>query len=573
MIRLLLLAAVAVAALPLPSGAEKPTTAIRLDQAGYLPEGAKIAFVLASPSSSSASAFTVNDAKSGATVYQGQLTAPIEDTASGDQVRTADFSALHQTGNFYLRVPDVGRSWSFTISPDVFRNVYRLTMRGFYVQRCGTHVDLAPEFPEYHHDACHLVGGMDKSTGVEVPHVSAKGWHDAGDYGRYVVNSGISTGSLLWAWELFHDNIEKVDLHLPESGRGVPDLLSEVRWNLDWMISMQASDGGVFHKQTSARFSGFVMPEKDQMTSLVIGTGAEPFKSSCSTADFAAVAAIASRAFQPYDQSYSKLTAEVAESAWKWLDANPNVVFHNPPGITTGEYGDEHCQDEHLWASAELARTTHKDVYKRYFLDHYSEFLNGIRGDAPPEWANVGDLALWSYVLGGATDDAAKQIRERSLAAAKDIAQRTLSNPYRISLEPKDFIWGSNGVAMNYSLQLLVANQMQADPSFVQAAQDNLHYVLGRNTFSLSWVTHIGDNAFQHPHHRLSGADGVDAPWPGLMSGGPNPGRQDPVMRHVVDPKSPPARAYIDNMGAYACNEIAINWNAPLVFVAAALTH
>lgn len=506
-------------------------------------------------------------------MFAGRLSPPEFDKASGDNLCSADFSAFHQSGTFYLEVPQVGRSWTFTVAPDVYRSVYVIAMRGFYAQRCGTAVDMGPDFPQYKHAPCHLNGAYDKSSGKEGPHISAKGWHDAGDYGRYVVNSGISTGSLLWAWELFKGNIGKLSLHIPESGNGTPDILDEVRWNLDWMLSMQDTDGGVFHKQTSARFAPFIMPGKDKSTSLVIGTGAEPYKSSCATGDVAAVSAIASRAFRSYDRAYADQTLQAAERAWKWLDKNPDVTFHNPPGITTGDYGDSHCDDERLWAAAELARTTHKGVYKNYFLQHYSDFIAGISADAPPSWSNVGDMALWTYVLDGETDTAATEIRQHSLDAARQISQRSAADPYHISLRQSDYIWGSNGVAMNYGLQLLVANQFDADPVFVVAAEDDLHYVLGRNTFSLCWLTHVGEHSFQHPHHRPSAADGIDAPWPGLMSGGPNAGRQDAVMQKMVSPDVPPARCYVDETGAYACNEVAINWNAPLVFVLAALTR
>jgi endoglucanase len=553
---------------------ERPTTAIRVDQAGYPSKASKVALVAVSASSNNAPvSFVLKNGTTGATVFQGQLAPPVTDPDSGDMVRAADFSKFGDNGRFYLQAAGIGRSWTFRIAPDVYRPVYFLSMRAFYGQRCGTAVDLAPDFPEYKHALCHRDGAYDSSAGKQGRHGSDKGWHDAGDYGRYVVNGGISTGTLLWAWELFHVNIEKVTLHIPESGNGTPDILSEIRWNLDWILSMQDSDGGVFHKQTRAHFSGFVMPEQDTLPSLVIGTGNAPFKGSCATADLAAVSAIAARAFRPYDAHYADRALGAAEKAWAWLVQNPNVTFRNPPGIATGEYGDAHCEDEHLWAAAELARTTHSDVYKQYFLQHYREFIGGVRADKPPTWSDVADLALWTYVLAGFTDEPAREIRSQSLDAAHQIAERTQANPYHVSLRSADYIWGSNAVALNYSLQLLIANQFQPERAFVEAATDNLHYVLGCNTFSLSWITHVGENAFQHPHHRPSGADGIDAPWPGLMSGGPNAKRQDPVMRRTVDLGTPPARAYIDETQAYSCNEVAINWNAPLVFVLASFAY
>jgi endoglucanase len=173
-----------------------------------------------------------------------------------------------------------------------------------------------------------------------------------------VVNSGISTGTLLWTWEIFGDRLKQVKLNIPESGNGTPDILNEIRWNLDWMLSMQDDDGGVWHKQTSERFCDFILPEKDTLISYVIGTGKEPYKSSCATGDFAAVMAIAARAYRPFDAAYAEKCLRAARQAWNWLEKYPDVTFRNPPGVSTGGYGDGDCADEHLWAAAELWRTT-----------------------------------------------------------------------------------------------------------------------------------------------------------------------------------------------------------------------
>jgi len=180
----------------------------------------------------------------------------------------------------------------------------------------------------------------------------------------------------------------------------------------------------------------------------------------------------------------------------------------------------------------------------------------------------VAALALWTYVLAKNGDPTAtEKIREAALAAADKIVTRTGSSHYRNSMTTADYVWGSNGVAANYGVQLLVANAIEQHPAYQQAALENLHYLLGRNTFSLSWVTQLGENPFRHPHHRPSGADTNPEPWPGLLSGGPNQSRQDAAMRRL--PNLPPARMYTDEQESYASNEIAINWNAPLVFLLA----
>ena len=145
--------------------------------------------------------------------------------------------------------------------------------------------------------------------------------------------------------------------------------------------------------------------------------------------------------------------------------------------------------------------------------------------------------------------------------------ERTASDGYRVSLAWKDYVWGSNAVAANYAMELLMADRVRHDPRYVDAALDNLHYLLGRNGLGRSFVTQVGANAVLNPHHRPSAADNNVLPWPGLLSGGPNGRRQDPAMRKL--PELPPAKMFLDEQASYATNEVAINWNAPLVFVLA----
>ncbi len=544
--------------------AAAPTTEIKVDQVGYLPHSTKLAMIA---SHTLARDFFVRRASNDSTAFHGKLAEPVSDADSGDLIQEADFSKLDKPGKYYLEVPGVGRSWNFAIGPNVFSRAFYLAMRSYYGQRCGTAVDMGPEFPGFKHAACHLEGAYHTSSGKTGQHTSAKGWHDAGDYGRYVVNSGISTGTLLWTWELFGDRIKQMKLDIPESGNGTPDILNEIRWNLDWMLSMQDDDGGVWHKQTSERFCAFIPPEKDTLVSYVIGIGKEPFKSSCATGDFAAVMAIAARVYRPFDAAYADKCLRVARQAWEWIEKHSDVEFRNPRGVSTGEYGDSDCSDEHLWAAAELWRATGDAGYERYFLEHFGAHRKAIGPSRPPSWQDVAALALWTYALGhGKNADAVAAITQDSVNAAGQIAERAAHHPYRISLRAADYVWGSNGVAANYGLQLLVASVLKPNPRFVEAALDNLHYLLGRNTFSLSWVTHLGENPFSHPHHRPSA--GLPEPWPGLLSGGPNRGRQDAAMRKLPD--GPPAKMYLDEQASYASNEVAINWNAPLVFVLAA---
>jgi len=547
-------------------GAESAGTAIKVDQVGYPQDGPKVVLV-----GVEAETFEIRRSDDNTVAFRGQLSPPQADPDSGDRVQAADFSRLRKPGTYYVEVPGAGRSWNFAVGKDIFAHTYYLAMRGFYGQRCGTAVDLGPEFPGYFHPICHQHGEFHPSSGAQGTRDNLGGWHDAGDYGRYVVNSGIATGTLLWTWEIFAKKIRDISLKIPESGNGTPDILNEARWNLEWMLKMQDADGGVWHKQTSEHFPGFVSPEEDTLPSQVIGAGTTPYKSTCATADLAAVAAIAARVYQPFDAKFAAQALEASKRAWAWAEQHPEVLFKNPAGVSTGEYGDANCKDERLWAAAELWRTTGEAAYNDFFVKEYAAFLPSL--DSPPaeNWSQVAPMGLWSYALGkrhGSDKKAIEAIRARTVAAARAVVERTRANPYRTSMTAKDYVWGSNGVAASYGVYLLMANALHKDREFVEAARDNLHYLLGRNTFSLSWVTQVGEHAYLHPHHRPSG-DGKHAlPWPGLLSGGPNAGRQDDVLKALAA-DLPPAKIYADQLASYASNEIAINWQASLVFLLA----
>jgi endoglucanase len=551
------------------AAADTPTLQIKVDQAGYLPNAPKIAMVTAQ-----AERFVVKRVADNKPVLEGKLAAAAVDADSGDRIQTADFSGLKKAGAYYLEVPGVGRSWPFSIGPGVYSRAYYLAMRAFYGQRCGTAVDLGPEFPGYSYPACHLKALFHPSSGRQGPSRNKGGWHDAGDYGRYVVNSGITTGTLLWTWEMFGGKVKGISLKIPESGRKTPDILSEIRWNLEWMLSMQDEDGGVWHKQTSQRFCGMIMPDKDDQPSEIIGTGQAPFKSTCATADLAAVAAIAARVYEPYDSQFAARCLRAARQGFAWTERYPNVTYlSNPPGVFTGGYGDKNCGDERLWAAAELWRTTGDAAYHRYFLDHYQEFRESLRAPDKETWLALAPFAWWTYAMARRKDadpKATADIRETSLTFARQIAERTRKNGYQVSLLAQDYFWGSNGLVGNYAVQLLATNAIAPDPSLVEAANDNLHYLLGRNTFSLSWVTRLGANPYRHPHHRPSAGDQNAEPWPGLLSGGPNAARQDALLAKLPA-GLPPAKVYVDEEGSFASNEIAINWQAALVFVLAGL--
>jgi len=544
-----------------------PAPRVRVDQVGYPLGRFNLAIVTGQTDATDAS---IRERASGRVVLTVPLGPAMTDPQSGDIVRRVDVSAVSARGYYVVDVPGVGGSDPFRLDRDVYARPLYLAMRSFYGQRCGTRVDLGADYPGFVHEACHVTdAAYHASTGRTGRIRATRGWHDAGDYGKYIVNSGISTGQLLWAWEWYPQVFRSLDLDIPESSNTTPDILDEIRWNLEWMLTMQDTDGGVFPKLTSERFGSFVMPEKDDGgLRYIIGTGSAPFKSSCATADFAAVMAIAGRVYREFDGTFAGTALAAARRASTWVEAHPDVLFKNSEGVSTGEYGDSSCSDERLWAAAELFRTTGDTQYDATVRTLAPTFH--VTADQPPSWANVAAMGLWAYALapkGGGDAALQQRIRDETLRAGQAVAERTEANGWRHALNARDFVWGSNGVVANYGVLLLAADRVERHSAFTGAALDQLHYLLGRNTFGTSWLTGVGARPFMHPHHRPSGADKNEDPWPGLLSGGPLAKPADETMAKLG--AYPPARGWVDAEAAYSANEVAINWNAPLVLLLA----
>jgi endoglucanase len=536
------------------------TPAIYLNQVGYPPSAQKIASVANRAADGPQTFHVVNEA--GAAVFSGTLTSAQLDAASGDHIAQADFSGVTTPGTYTLVVGEL-RSDPIVIAPDVYKHALYLSTRMFYGQRCGCAVDLGDG---YKHPICHTDGAYHASSGRSGKAKHLGGWHDAGDYGRYVVNSGISTSTLLYAFDLYPDTLRNFSLDIPPHHRHLPDILAEVRWNLDWMLSLQdPHDGGVWHKQTSEHFCAFIMPQDDKLTSYIIGSGHAPYKTTAATADLAATAALASRIYRPFDSRYADHCLKVADKAFTWAVANPNQPFENPAGVSTGGYGDSQLTDELLWAAAELFRATGDLRYEVQFLADFS--AEAVRLHiSEPGWGNLFSLGCFAYAQTPTAQPLVVDLIRKAFTQAADaLVAASGTNGYANTLGFRDYGWGSNGACANQSVLLYLADLLAPNPAYLPAALSNLHYLLGRNCHGVSWVTQLGVRPFMHPHHRPSAADGIVAPWPGMLSGGPNRHPGDAAARTL--PQMPPMRMWLDNEGAYSMNEIAINWNAPLVFL------
>jgi endoglucanase len=546
---------------------------VRLNQVGFYPKGTKIAVVLADKP------FKFMILKgSKEQVFAGNLKASTQPDLSGRLTYIANFSALQAPGHYTLAIPELGASYPIEIKPGIHTEAATAAIKAFYYQRAS--VKLPQQYagkwarPIGHPDdkvLIHPSAATEKRPAGTVVS-SPRGWYDAGDYNKYVVNSGISMGTLLSLYEDFPHYMQTVRLNIPESTNQVPDVLDETLWNLRWMLTMQdPNDGGVYHKLTNAAFDGMVMPDKATTPRYVVQKG------TAATLDFAAVMAQASRVYKAYDKQLPGLSdscLKAATRAWQWALANPNVAYNQDamntrfkPEVSTGAYGDQHLEDEFIWAAAELYVTTLNDAYIK------QADLKAVRFNVP-SWAQVSTLGYYSLLrnrnkLTPTGKALIPQLQSKFIAFADDLMKGWSTSAYQTVMgkTAKDFNWGSNSNAANQGIALLQAYLLTGKNEYADAALSNLDYLLGRNATGYCYESGFGRKPIMHPHHRPSIADGIAEPVPGLLSGGPNPGRQDKVEL----PSLVPNQAFVDNDQAYAVNEIAINWNAPFAYLISAI--
>ena len=561
---------------PLIMTAQEAANRIRLNQIGFYPDAPKIAVI----TDYNNSEFLIKSATSGEIVFKSKLSAPHKSEFSPKVTRIADFSVVTKPGIYKLNLPGQGDSYTFEIKPKIFCNLTKALIKGFYFQRMST-----PLLPEYAGKWSRAAGHPDNKVIVHPAAASPnrpagtiiscpRGWYDAGDYNKYIVNSGITMGTLLSLYEDFPACFDTLKINIPESGNGAPDLLNEIVWNLRWMLTMQdPSDGGVYNKVTNAGFDGFVMPSVATTPRYVVPKG------TAATLDFAAVMAQAGRIFSNFKKVFPGLSdscMKSADKAWTWAVKNPKMAYDQnlmnkefKPVINTGGYGDSDFSDEFIWAAAELYISTGKESY----YTAYPMFPDTLM--PLPSWNNVRLLGYYTLARfeKKLTNSAKKDfyaLKERILRTADKMTEGVTDRAYMtiIGKSARDFIWGSNSVATNEGILLIQAYKLSKDRKYLDYALTNLDYILGRNATGYSFVTGYGHKTPMFPHHRLSEADGIADPVPGLIVGGPNPGQQDGCKTY---PSNIPDESYTDSVCSYASNEIAINWNAPAAYLAGAL--
>ena len=562
MVKKLLLSSAALALVACVSA--KSDVAIRLNQVGYFPNEEKVVVI---EGINPAGKIQVRN-RQGKTVLKPRNIRQAQ-SPWGDKTRyVVDISDLKKEGDYEVCV--AGAKAPLRIARHALHDISVASLKLFYLIRSGVPIESQYAGPYArplgHADTQVLVhpsaASESRPEGTVIS--SPLGWYDAGDYNKYVVNSAFSIGLMLSVYEENKAYFDRLQTNIPESKNQTADFLDEMMFNMLWLLTMQdPDDGGVYHKLTTPNFEGFVMPKDCHQPRYVVA------KSVTATLDFAAVMAQMARLMKGNADypDFSAKAAEAAERAYLWALVHPDAFYRQAdmnkqfqPAVNTGEYGDGNATDERFWAATELYKLTGKTVYKQDALRLMpSDFL-------VPSWGNVSGLGMLSWLSAGdavQADKVRQALQACCDAYVKDTDQSCFQAPY--GNHAHDFGWGHlSERCCGMGIALLFADQYVAKGKYRRYALENIDCLLGRNALGYCYVTGFGQKSPMHPHHRPSAADGIDAPFPGMLVGGPNPGQQDKGS-NLVYPSSLPDESYVDHADSYASNEIAINWNAALV--------
>ena len=527
---------------------------INLNQVGYLNEARKVAIF----SGHHGDYFNVKSIDTDEIVATYPLSEMFESKYTDEYVARGDFSSFDLDGEYYLESSMGMKSYPFFIGETVYNDVLTNAIRFFTAQRCG--IEIAEEInSSMQHQKCH-----DKDakmiTSAEMIDVSG-GWHDAGDYGRYVETAVKALSDLLISYIItpnsFNDQTNRI-----EENDGVPDVLDEARYELEWLLKMQREDGGVYSRAVTKKFPGNLSPSEDEEQIYVLQV------STASSAGFCAVMSLASKIYQDFDPEFSEKCLEAALLANRYLNSSAEYNPTLPEGFTSGDYALADDDYYRFYANIALWFSTDEQQY----LDKAFSLISGDYSLYNTYWEPLLAYPSFLYLLkANKNDKHYDYVANNFYRYLDNLVDGTSRDNYRISLND-NYHWGSNQNIADRAMLLLMGNYLSGRRIYKAIAEEHLDYLLGKNCLNMSFVVGYGERYPHHIHHRVCICNNSE--FKGALVGGPNSSLEDEVIRnHFEGQDIGPARIYMDDAESYSTNEVAIHFNSALVFVLAYLNQ
>ncbi len=536
-----------------------------MNQIGYLPSEEKIVY-----SSEAAWKFIIRNSLSGEEVYSGTMGYSGLDDDTGMDIYVGDFTDFKESGSYILETEGVGESYPFSIGERVYNDALTLAARFFYLQRSGIDITMDDKNSTVTEKG-HLQDAVLWDAQAVKKDVHG-GWYDAGDFGRYIPTAAFSVNQLLYAFSINPQFHTDGSLDIPESGNGIPDLLDEIKWELSWMLKMQTDEGSVYHKVTTLDYPEMgTVPADNSEPLFIFGP------TSSDTAYFTAALARGALILEPYDKDFAYRCRTAALKSYNWLKENPNQFppggFQNPLKSKYPMQGgyDFIGSEDHvrMWAAAEIFALAGEDEVLNDFEKLFRK--SKVNGDfVKMDWSEPYGLALFAYLNTADTKGVLyKEVLENFKKQADLIVDVSQQSLFHTALRGRSgdfaYVWGSNQVVSANGLELLMAYALFKNQIYLRTAYRQLQYLLGSNGLSKIFLSGIGGNPVEYPHHNLS--IHLKQAVGGIVGEGPNGAVEegsggDMVLSKLWNKGVPPALCYEDNSESWATNEPTIDANA-----------
>jgi endoglucanase len=535
--------------------------AIKVNQVGYPIWGEKYALVTGFDGALTAvpgTPFQVKRAADGKVIYQGKLklVSDYEPVISGERILKADFSKVIIPDTYYITVQagGIGDSPSFKIGWDVYTPLLADASRYFYYQRANLKLEprYAGEFSRDDYTPSDFSAPLQSNPDGPVRDVSG-GWYDAGDFGKYTSAGASAISRLLWAYETVPFVFRDSQFNIPESGNGIPDILDETQYELDFLLKMQDTDGGFYHR---------VFPQEPftaRYISDVAGSAAN-VKPTGHTGSCVAALAHASLVYKRWNPAYAAIMLQAAERGWNYLEQHPELI--ESPG---GPYYDNYDKDDRFWAAGALYRATGKPKYNTYFKGNYQSFAKLF--DDPGNAISIEFFGYLNYLKADGPDWTAVNWFRTKFRNWRHIQlERYHAAAWPNTLQD-NYYWGSNMPALDVSMVMLLGSLLLRDFNLdiIGVIQGNFNYVLGMNPLCFSYVSGYGKYCYTNVYSGIYSSDGKPGVPKGYLAGGANQYEGRWFSRFN-------GKCYNDVNTEWTTNEHTIYWNSALVFNAAVLS-
>ncbi|MCM1123682.1 MAG: glycoside hydrolase family 9 protein [Eubacterium sp.] len=436
---------------------------ILVDQVGYASESNKVAVFQGEflPDS-----FVIVDTDSGLEVFTGEIVKKGYDEETGTLISYGDFTPFQTPGSYYIKSAVIGQSYTFEIEENPYEELYDVALKQYYYNRCG--LTLSSELAgDAAHNACHSKEAQMKEEASVKLDVSG-GWHVDEAFTRDVTTGCRTVNHLLLAYELYPEMFDD-ELGIPESGNEIPDLLDEVKYEIDWLLKMQDSTSGAVYSSVDSVDNaalGYIL--------YIDGVTMD------ATIQFAATMAKFSYLYQNYDREFATQCIKAADRAYRYA----------------GQYMNDVSLEEYFYASTELYRATggygYHNVILNYLLQNPVEDMDN-------------DFVFWGCVTYLSTKqrvdvNTCKDIIKILMLEGEKISYASKNSKFLVSMEEQH---SGSAALLRDITRLAVVDHIITNHEYATVLENHLHYMLGRNLQSISYLEGVGERNYKDIDEKL----------------------------------------------------------------------